>query len=122
MMVTQEEEGGGVEEPPDMESIEEELPDPHSADLSHIEEEVSHRGAPITLHRSGLHSVSDSDTEVEAEWQEVEGRRRRKERRRRHQIDGENNHRALLILRHGGQEVVRRRIGRESVGRVWGYC
>ena len=83
---TQGEEGGEVRQ--------EEPPDP---DLSHIgeggEEEVSHRGAPLTrpLPRSGLHSMLDSDTEVEGEWQEVEGRRNRRERRRRRQTDGENN-------------------------------
>ena len=57
------------------------------------EKEVSHRGAPLVkpLPRSVIHTMSDSDTEVEAEWQEVKGRRKRREGRRRRHIDRENN-------------------------------
>ena len=66
-----------------MVSNEGERPDPHEE-----EEEVSHRGAPLVriVPSSRLHPMSDSDTDVEGEWQEVEGRRRRREKRRQHRL------------------------------------
>ena len=81
-----EEEGGEVreEEPPE--------PDTNLGEVW-VEEEVSHRGAPLAqpLPRSVLYTMSDSDTEVEAEWQEVKGRRNRRQGRHRRQTDGEKN-------------------------------
>ena len=74
------------------EEVEMEAEEPPDGDRG-SEKEVSHRGAPLVkpLPRSVIHTMSDSDTEVEAEWQEVKGRRSRREGRHRRHTDGENN-------------------------------